>query len=246
MPARAGSKRLTDKNVRLLGGRPLLWWSIEDGLEAETVDRVIVSTDSEEIAELARQGGAEVPFLRPAEMATDKASDTPFMSQAAQWLEENEGYSPDALVLLRPTSPFRPPDLIDRCVRTLLETGADSVRSMMPVGVWHPYWMVRVGEDGRTGPFMEGKDPGTYYQTQLLPPLHTHDAYCDVTRRRNLPLDCPPDATLAGFYGDDCRAVINTVDFVVNIDSDADLRLAEAMLASGAAECRQPQQAVET
>jgi CMP-N-acetylneuraminic acid synthetase len=234
VPARSQSKRVPGKNTRLLGGKPLICWSIEAGLNAETVDRVIVSTDCPEIAEIAREAGAEAPFLRPAEYAQDSSSDTPFMAHAAQWLEEHEELYVDALVLLRPTSPFRPEGLVDRCVRRLFDSGADSVRSMVPVNYWHPYWMVRLDGD-RTKPFIAGKTSSNYYQTQLLPPLYTHDAYCDVTRRRNLPRNCPPNATLEGFYGRDCRAEISNEGQVINIDSEDDFRLAEAVLAAGLA-----------
>lgn len=235
IPARAGSKRLPGKNVRPLGGRPLIAWSIEDALQAKSVERVIVSTDSAETAEVARREGAEAPFLRPPEIAGDKVSDTPVLAHVADWLEREEGYVPDALILLRPTVPFRADDLIDRCVSTLFDLGADSVRSVRDMRHWHPYWMLQRDEQGFATPFIEGKGVDVYYQSQLLPPVYRHDGYCDVVRRANLPSPCPPDATLAGFYGKRMATVLNPEHYFVNIDDLADFELAEWVLARAAA-----------
>src|SRR5215207_6350228 len=113
IPARGGSKGVPRKNLRLLGGRPLIQWSILAAQSARTLDRFIVSTDDPEIADAARSLGAEVPFLRPAEFAQDDTPDLPVFRHALEWFAENEGYEPDAVVHLRPTLSFRPADLID-------------------------------------------------------------------------------------------------------------------------------------
>src|SRR5262249_7126007 len=113
VPARGGSKAIPRKNVRLLGGVPLIAYSIEAGLTARTVDRVIVSTDDEEIAAVARRFGAEVPFMRPAALAGDSTPDLPVFQHALDWLDAHEGYRPEIVVQLRPTSPLRPPDCVD-------------------------------------------------------------------------------------------------------------------------------------
>ncbi len=230
IPARADSKRLPGKNIRRLGGNPLLAYSIEDALQSRLVNRVLVSTDSPEIAEIARKAGAEAPFLRPAEISGDKISDTPVMAHAASWLEDNEGYRPDILVLLRPTTPFRAYDLIDRCINRLIETGADSVRSVRNVGHWHPYWMLTVDKDGWSQPFLEGKNIDTYYQSQLLPPLYKHDGYCDAFRRKNIPKPCPPNASLAALYGKKRAVEKNDAGYFINIDTLDDFELAELIL----------------
>src|ERR1700761_5649374 len=121
IPARGGSKGVKGKNVRLLGGHPLIAWAIGAGELARTVDRVIVSPDSEEIAEVARRYGAEVPFMRPATLAADRSPDRDFVIHALNWFLENEGAEPDLLVHLRPTTPLRDPVKIDEAVSAIVE-----------------------------------------------------------------------------------------------------------------------------
>jgi N-acylneuraminate cytidylyltransferase len=113
IPARGGSKSIPRKNIRPLAGHPLIAYSIAAALEAHSVTRTIISTDDEEIAEVARRYGAETPFLRPAEFAQDNTTDLPVFEHALGWLMENEAYNPDIVVQLRPTSPIRPPDCVD-------------------------------------------------------------------------------------------------------------------------------------
>src|SRR5512140_1055395 len=121
IPARGGSKGIPRKNIRDFAGYPLIAYSIAAGLQAKSVTRVIVSTDDQEIAAVARQCGAETPFLRPAEFAQDTSTDLPLFQHALAWLAEHEGYHPDVVVQLRPTSPIRPPTLVDEAVRLLLD-----------------------------------------------------------------------------------------------------------------------------
>ena len=155
IPARGGSKGLPRKNVRLFAGHPLISYSIAAGLQAETVTRTIVSTDDDEIAAVARQYGADVPFMRPAEYAQDNTLDLPVFQHALTWLAEHEGYHPDVVVQLRPTSPVRPVKLVDDAVRLLLANPqADSVRGLVPAGQ-NPHKMWRV-------------DPQTHQMHNLL------------------------------------------------------------------------------
>jgi len=109
IPARSGSKSLPHKNVREFAGKPLLAHSIDHALAARTIGRVIVSTDSEHYAAIAREYGAETPFLRPAELATDHATDLVVFQHALAWLREHEDWEPDIVVHLRPTYPRRDP-----------------------------------------------------------------------------------------------------------------------------------------
>jgi redox-sensitive bicupin YhaK (pirin superfamily) len=149
IPARGGSKGIPGKNIRDFAGHPLLTYSIAAGLQAELVTRVIVSTDSEAIAEVARRYGAETPFLRPAEFAQDNTLDLPVFQHALTWLAENEGYRPDIVVQLRPTSPVRPANLVDQAVRLLADhPEADSVRGVVPAGE-NPHKMWRIDPQGR-------------------------------------------------------------------------------------------------
>src|SRR5512137_723249 len=121
IPARGGSKSIPRKNIRLLAGYPLMAYSIAAAIRSKGVTRTIVSTDDEEIARVAQSYGAETPFLRPLEYALDNTTDFPVFTHALSWLKENEEYQPDVVVQLRPTSPLRPPDCVDRAIQILLD-----------------------------------------------------------------------------------------------------------------------------
>src|SRR6185503_17134341 len=133
VPARGGSKGIPRKNIRNFAGYPLIAWSIAAAKQASGVTRVIVSTDDEEIASVAREYGAETPFLRPSELAQDQTTDLPVFEHALDWLEKNEGYQPEIVIQLRPTSPIRPNDCVNSAVKILLEhEDADCVRGVVP------------------------------------------------------------------------------------------------------------------
>jgi len=141
IPARGGSKSIPRKNIRPFAGHPLIAYSIAAGLAAKTVTRLIVSTDDEEIAAISRRYGAETPFIRPAEFSQDQTPDLPVFRHALHWLAEHEGYQPEIIVQLRPTSPVRRVAHIDQAVRILLERPeADSVRTVC-VPFLNPYKM---------------------------------------------------------------------------------------------------------
>lgn len=186
IPARGGSKSIPGKNIKPLGGMPLLAYSIAAGLQAELVQRVLVSTDSAEIADVARAWGAEVPFLRPADLAEDSTTDFPVFEHALHWLAENEGYRPDIIVQLRPTSPFRPPGLVDSAIRALLENPeADSVRGVTPSGQ-NPYKMWRI-EQGMLHPLLQTEWPEPYNMPrQALPETYWQTGQIEVIRRETI------------------------------------------------------------
>ncbi len=186
IPARGGSKSIPRKNIKPFAGHPLIAYSIAAGLQAEHVGRVIVSTDDPEIAAVARDYGAEVPFRRPATLAQDATPDLPVFTHALAWLEEHEGYRPDLVVQLRPTTPVRPPDLVDRAVRLLLEhPEADSVRGVVPSGQ-NPYKMWRITQAGRLAPLLEVPGLAEPYNAprQSLPPTYWQTGHIDVIRPR--------------------------------------------------------------
>jgi YrbI family 3-deoxy-D-manno-octulosonate 8-phosphate phosphatase len=154
IPARAGSKSIPRKNIKLLAGHPLIAYSITAARQSHLVTRTIVSTDDDEIACTAQSYGAEAPFLRPEEYARDDSTDLPVFSHALRWLKEKEGYQPDVVVQLRPTSPIRPPDCVDQAIQILLDhPDADSVRGVIPSGQ-NPFKMWRVDEHGRMTPLL--------------------------------------------------------------------------------------------
>ncbi|UYO40503.1 acylneuraminate cytidylyltransferase family protein [Rhodopseudomonas palustris] len=151
--ARGGSKRLPGKNVMAFAGRPLIHWSCEAADAASTVRRMIVSTDSVEIAAAARAAGAEVPFRRPAELSGDISSHYDVIAHALDWIEADEGALPDYLCLLQPTSPLRTGADIDGTVALVADGGGDSAFSVSPVAI-HPELMYRLGDDGSARHFL--------------------------------------------------------------------------------------------
>jgi CMP-N,N'-diacetyllegionaminic acid synthase len=186
IPARGGSKGIPRKNVLPIAGKPLIAWSIRQGLEAARVDRVIVSTDDPEIARVALEYGAEVPFLRPAEYAHDLAPDVDVFAHALRFLLEAEGYAPHAVVHLRPTGPVRRTADIDLAVDLLLaHPEADSVRSVSLVHQ-SPYKMWSRRDDGRIEPLL--RLPGVVdcqsRPRQSLPAAYWQNGYVDVLRPR--------------------------------------------------------------
>ncbi|MGE5462296.1 MAG: cytidylyltransferase domain-containing protein, partial [Syntrophothermus sp.] len=185
IPARGGSKGIPRKNIRNFAGYPLIAWSIAAARQSELVTRVIVSTDDAEIASVAREGGAETPFLRPAELAQDQTTDLPVFEHALQWLEENEGYRPEIVVQLRPTSPIRPKGMIDNAIRLLLaHVDADSVRGVVPAGQ-NPFKMWRFsGADQPLTPLLEVPGIAEPYNAprQILPPVYWQTGHIDAIR----------------------------------------------------------------
>lgn len=154
IPARGGSKSIPHKNIRPLAGIPLVAYSIVAARQSKLVTRIIVSTDDEEIARIARQYNAETPFLRPAEYSQDNTLDFPVFTHALNWLKDNENYQPDILVQLRPTSPLRPPGMLDQAIQILLDhPDADSVRGVIPSGQ-NPYKMWRITKQGYMSPLL--------------------------------------------------------------------------------------------
>jgi len=154
VPARAGSKGLPGKNIRDFCGKPLLQWSVEHGLSSRYVDKVLVSTDSEEFAEIARKGGAEVPFLRPEHLASDMAASVDVILHAVDFLEKRARRF-DILVLLEPTSPLRKPEDIDGALELLLSRPeAESVVSISLTEAHHPAFLMKTKEAGFLEPFL--------------------------------------------------------------------------------------------
>lgn len=188
VPARGGSKGIPRKNIRRFAGHPLIAFSIAAGLQARLVDRVIVSTDDPEIAEVARAYGAEVPFLRPSHLAQDDTPDYPVFRHALDWLAQHEGYYPDIVVQLRPTSPLRPRDMVDQGIQLLIEhPEADSVRAVMSAKQL-PFKMWRMDEHGFLRPLLtlEGVSEPFNAPRQRLPRVYWQTGHLDVFWRRTV------------------------------------------------------------
>jgi YrbI family 3-deoxy-D-manno-octulosonate 8-phosphate phosphatase len=231
IPARGGSKGIPRKNIRSFAGYPLIAWSIAAAKQSDLVSRVIVSTDDEEIASVARQFGAETPFMRPEELAKDKTTDLPVFEHALQWLEENEGYRPEIAVQLRPTSPIRPHGMLDDAIRILLEHAeADCVRGVVPAGQ-NPYKMWRFdAEDQPMKPLLgiEGLDEPYNAPRQVLPPVYWQTGHIDAIRVSTI-------REKKSLTGEVLYPLVIDPRYTVDIDTLSDWAKYEALVYSGLA-----------
>lgn len=184
IPARGGSKGLPRKNLRVLAGKPLVVHSIEQARHSQRVTRVVVSTDDPEIAEVSRQAGAEVPFLRPDELARDDTPDWPVFSHALEWFSAHERYRPALVVHLRPTTPIRRVEVMDRAIHTFQQRrDVESLRSVSPA-CCSPYKMWVINAKGWLEPVAlppGQREPGNTPR-QALPPAYQGNGYIDITR----------------------------------------------------------------
>ncbi len=230
IPARGGSKGIPRKNIRIFAGFPLIAWSIAAARQAKTVTRTVVSTDDPEIAAVAREYGAETPFLRPLELAQDTTTDLPVFEHALKWLEEVEGYKPEVVVQLRPTSPIRPRGMVDEAVMILhAHEDADCVRGVVPAGQ-NPHKMWRLPE-GANGPMknlldVEGIPEPYNAPRQSLPPVYWQTGHIDAIRISTI-------ANKHSLTGDVVYPLLIDPRYTVDIDTLADWAKYEALVYSG-------------
>jgi CMP-N-acetylneuraminic acid synthetase len=221
VPARGGSKGVPGKNVRPLAGHTLLEYTARAARESGVLDRVILSTDSPEIADAGRRAGLEVPFIRPAALADD---DTPMLPVIQHALAEaaRSGWSPDIIVLLQPTSPLRRPDHIRDAVNLLRETNADSVVTVVEVPRHlSPDYVMQIDE-GRLKPFLP--DGARVTRRQDARAAYSRDGTVYAFRRVTL-------ERFGGIYGEDCRPLLIDSRESLSIDSPSDWDEAERRLA---------------
>lgn len=214
---RAGSKRLPGKHLRLLGGKPLLSWTLEAALSAKRLDKAILSTDGEKMAALARSHGLDVPFMRPPELAADTSLPLDTLRHALEFcMRRGEEY--DAVVLLQATSPFRAGLHIDEAIALFLDTGADTVTSVRPARE-HAYYQFTL-EENRMVPFFSG---GYALARHDLPRAYLENGAVYVLSVQDI---------LSGvFYGSKVCCYHMDEDSSVDIDTEEDLRWAEFTLA---------------
>lgn len=186
IPARGGSKGVPRKNIKLFCGKPLMAWTIEEAKKSKHITRIVVSTEDEEIASVAKQHGAEVPFMRPAELAEDSTTDLPVFQHALEWLREHEGYKPDVVLHLRANSPLRIAADIDRGIELLMQNPhAESVRAVTKAPL-HPLKTYTLAEDGVLSAFVPEETFGIQkpfnLPWQALPKAFTTGGYLSVIK----------------------------------------------------------------
>lgn len=224
IPARGGSKYIPRKNIKLFCGKPLIAWAIETLKQSGVVNRVIVSTDDSEIAEVAKKYGAEVPFMRPRELSEDTTPTLPVLQHAVSWLKENEGYSPDLVLLLEPTSVGKRPFHVKEAVEILINTGADSAFSVAEVPrTLNPHWQIELASDSRVKLFTGTAMKNVIRRRQDLPKTYYRNSSVYAFKPELLFTSDP------SLYGNDARACITDSKYAFDIDTPEDWEVAERM-----------------
>lgn len=216
IPARGGSKSIPLKNIKPLLGKPLIAYTIEEALKSKYLDRIVVSTDDVQIAEVSKEYGADVPFIRPAELATDTSPTLPVIQHALKYLE-SEGYTPNFVVLLQPTSPLREVKHIDEAIEKILDTNADSVTTLTEAET-HPYWMRKLDGD-RVYPFIETGEQSL--RRQELPSVYRLNGAVIVVKR---------EAIDKKWQEQDIRAILMEPIYSIDIDTPLDFYIAEKLM----------------
>jgi len=221
IPARGGSKGIPRKSIVPLLGRPLLSYTADAALESQCVNRLILTTDDEEIATIGRSAGLEVPFKRPTDLSGDDVPVLRVVQHALQMLEANEGYIPTGVVLLQPTSPLRRAEHIEEAVKLFEETGADSVVSVVNVPhQFSPLSVLRL-TGVRLKPWVDGP---IVTRRQAKPTLYARNGPAVLVSKRTVLLEGN------SLYGMDCRPFFMTAEDSIDIDTPFDLKLATLLL----------------
>jgi CMP-N,N'-diacetyllegionaminic acid synthase len=223
VPARGGSKSIPLKNIKTFCSKPLIVHSIQTALNSPSINRIIVSTDSKEIASISKKAGAEVPFLRPHEFSLDDTLDLPVFIHCLEWLKEYEGYEPDIIVQLRPTSPLRSVKMVEDAIRLMLENPeADSVRAVCDPSQ-NPFKMWEIKSDGYLIPLVKTEIVEQFNQPrQSLPQVYWQNGYVDVTRRNTL-------LKKNSMTGDNVLPLIVDASNIIDIDNEYTFQLAEIL-----------------
>jgi CMP-N-acetylneuraminic acid synthetase len=226
--ARAGSKGLPGKNTRRLAGKPLIAYTIEAAIASGAFDRLILSTDDEESARIARGLGCEVPFMRPAELSADDTPHLPVMQHAVAWMRDAQQYEPEWVMILMPTSPLRKPAHIVESVSLAVESGADSVVSVDRVPAhFHPLRTVTVDERGWARLFVGGRPVRERpVRRQGMPEAWVFNGAIYLFRASLLA------GTEPSLYGERVAAYAMAPPFGHNIDDERDWMEAERILSS--------------
>lgn len=223
IPARGRSKSIPRKNIRLLGGKPLIVHTIEIALKCQLLDRVIVSTDDQEIAAISKKYGAEVPFLRPKELALDTTPILPVLQHAISFLEQNEKANIDIVVLLQPTSPFREVSDIEDCIKRLRNEKAESVVTVCEVE-HNPYFVMMKFENDNLVPFLKTKKLIT--RRQDAPKVYRLNGAVYAIRRNVL-------MNKGKIFTNKTKAIIMPQLRSIDLDRELDFEFAEFLIEAG-------------
>ena len=211
IPARGGSKSIPRKNVVPVAGRPLLAYTCEAARTSRRLSRVVLSTEDDEIAAVGRAEGVEVPFRRPADLARDDTPALAVAQHAARWLAEHDDWQTNVLVLLQPTSPLRQAHHIDEAVGLLLETGADTVVSVVEVPHQFSPYKVMDLKEGRLEPFWKDPLPFDRFRRQEVPVLYARNGPAVLATRTDILFEAQ------SFYGS------HVVPYVMNEAESVDI-----------------------
>lgn len=219
IPARGGSKGIPRKNIKDLCGKPLIAWTIVEALKSKYIDRLIVSTEDEEIANISKKYGAEVPFLRPTELAKDDTPGVEPLLHCINWSKDNQNYYPNYVFTLQCTSPFRKTKHIDEALEQLVELNGDSI-----IGVCKseasPYWMKRI-ENGKLKDFIENSK--TYTRRQDLPTIYRLNGAIYIGKTEILIKN-------KNWYTDNALPYIMSSEDSIDIDTILDFKFAELIM----------------
>lgn len=221
--ARGGSKGLPGKNIRPLAGQPLIAWAIVQARAVKRIGRVIVSTDSEEIAAAAREAGAEVPFLRPAELAQDNSPEWLVWRHALNYLMESDGAYPDALIVVPATAPLRAVEDLERCLDEYEKGGADMVITVTDAHRSPYFNMVKVHEDGTVGLVIPSEE--AIFRRQDAPVVYDVTTVAYVARPGFV-------VTQNGVFEGSVRHVHIPAERALDIDTPLDFSIAECLMSS--------------
>lgn len=228
IPARGGSKGVKNKNLRLLGKHPLVSYMIQAAQESKYLTKVVLSTDSEAIAEAGRSYGIDVPFVRPSDIAGDRSTLMEVNQHAVRHFEK-EGETFDAVMSLQPTAPFLKTETIDKAIELLLETGCDSVTSIAEMTQCHPQIMKNLADDNQISNFFEISDRLAYRGRQDRKPVYYMTGGLYIRPTSLLMKHEGGGHAL----GDDSRAVVLDPIEAVDIDTELDYVVANTLLEKG-------------
>ncbi len=230
IPARGGSKGIPYKNIALLAGKPLIYYTIKSAQESKKMDAFVVSTDDEKIASVAKSLGADVPFLRPKNISGDNATDIQFLRHALVWLEKNRNWHPEIIVILRPTAPFRTAEDIDTVLDLMIKENCDSVRTISLPSPHTPYkmWTMKNSHSNKIKPLLTTRyynSLGTDVPRQWLPTVYWQNGMVDATKTKFIKMN--------KVYGPDIRGLVTNHEKTTDIDTPKDLKITEAILKHG-------------